>query len=214
MKTRLVFSTWLISAGLAFAAGDRDEGKAYECRVPDFRTTSPEQLDEAVRTIVQAREAVADDLVRQLRADPPLDKRAKAQVIYLLGQWRVRRAVDVLIEHIDFCMELRELGSSTTNLPMAGPYPARDALRLLGTFGAFRIARIIGTSKFDKRHVDGYVSVLLAAAGAGFATEALEHQLDKMQDDTARKQYEMVLERVQRRIADREGVRVPRVRVP
>lgn len=100
----------------------------YPMQIPDFQARDLVAIDSATNTLIQSYRDMTNDLVKQLRdGNLPADK--KVYVIYLLGQLRAASAVTILIEHID----LKAVKMDPDAIGRWGPYPAEEALVMIGT---------------------------------------------------------------------------------
>jgi len=173
----------------------------YTFSIPDYRATPEEEIDAITMEALETYDDAVGDLIGQLQHPPELSNKAKVLIIYALGELRAYRATDVLIENINL---VAETTAPKLALPRWSRYPAREALVKIGRYASGRIIDIVGSHKFEKEKVDGYAGVLLEIEKAEYALMKLRDRLERSEDDTARKQYERVIERV-RELAEKHA---------
>lgn len=167
-----------------------------ETRTRILDTVRTKMTDE----LLAAYNRTVHELVRQLEEDKNLSNYAKCQICYVLGTMRAQRAVSVLVENIDL---KAEKVAPKDQLPRWFSHPAREALVQIGQAASCAIMDIIGSDKFDPTKVHAYAEVVAEIERPEYALMKLKERHTKTKEDKMRKQYEMVIARVQE-IAARE----------
>ncbi len=194
-KTRTLLAAALVGLSGLILGGVVPAGKRHELIVPDYSTAPADQIDKMTEKMLSDfNDNIVGDLMAQLERGPNLSNEAKVLIIYALGQLRTYRATWILIENINFVAQTKELA---LRRPRWFAHPARGALVKIGRYASDGIMRIIGSHKFDKEKVEGYAEVVVSVEGPKYALMRLEDRLEKAENDAARKQYEMVISRVE-----------------
>jgi hypothetical protein len=176
---------------LAAAGGggnDVTEPSSYAVEIPAFRTASYDEADTAVNEAVQARGAVIDNLLIQLR-DPALPNEAKVHIVYVLGQWRADKAVTALVDMIDL-MAVRvdpKLAPGRWGL-----HPAQEALARIGRPSVTLILKKLGGENNELRR-RLMCMVLIDVEGKGIAALRVQKVLEATDDPAQRANLEAAL---------------------
>ena len=173
-------------------------GKPYQLVVPDYSAVPEDQADEMTSKLLAAFNGAAGDLIGQLEGQPGLSNRAKVLIIYSLGELRALRATWVLVRNINLRAEGAQAALKRSRW---GAYPAREALVKIGPYASRTIITVVGARKFDKAKVDGYAAVLSEIETPKCALMRLKDRIEETKEDEARKQYEIVMARVEQMIA-------------
>jgi hypothetical protein len=178
---------------LILGAGNQ-MGKVHQLIVPDYSAAPEDQAEEMTNELLAAVGGAAGDLIAQLTSHAGLSNRAKVLIIYSLGELRVLRATWVLIENIDLVAESMD---PKKRIARWDRYPAREALVKIGPYASRGIILTVGSHKFDKTKVNGYAAVLSEIHTPKYALMKLRDRVEQTEDEAARKQYEMVIARVE-----------------
>lgn len=199
--TKTVFIVALAFLSCLILGAGNKMGKVHQLLVPDYSAVPEDQADKMTNELLVAFNGAAGDLIAQLDGRPGLSNRAKVLIIYSLGGLRALRATWVLIENMNLVAERMDIKGGIARW---GRYPAREALVKIGRYASRGIISIVGSHKFDKTKVDGYAAVLSEIDTPKYALMKLKDRLEKAEDEAARKQYEMVIARVEWIIASRD----------
>ena len=175
--------------------------------VPDFSQVAPADSQKIADQLEDQLSSVTYLLLWQLRQGG-LSSAVKADIIGLLGDFRVYEAIPDLIKEINFKDDRREPG------PLIAPprfhgYTARVALRLIGGDASDYILDIIGSKAtgednedggFKLSQVDGFVDVLYNVEGKKWAVLKLQDRLERAKTPEAKAQYQLVLDHFQQSV--------------
>lgn len=179
------------------AAPGGEVGRHFTFAVPDYTSAQKDEaeLDRQTEGVVTTHRALVAELTRQLRSRT-LSNASRVYIVYLLGQLRPADpgAITALIENINL---VAERVVKVRHIARWGGHPAQEALVRIGRRASGMILNIIGSAKFDAAKVNGYAYVLVDVEQPKYAHMKLCDRLAEAKDAEVRKQYQMVMARVQ-----------------
>ncbi len=171
--------------------------KQFTIAIPDYGSgqTDEKVLDKQTEAILETHRDLVAELTGQLRSKT-LSNASRVYIVYLLGELRPAdpSAITLLIENVDLVAEKTDL---RIRPPRWSSHPAEEALAKIGRRASDMILHIIGSSKFDPGKASSYARVLVDVEESKYALMRLTDRLAETKDEEVRKQYEMVMARVQ-----------------